>query len=169
VAIVSGFPLVFSAISCREPCENRAYISTNEKSDFALIGIDSECSFEVVLENELDHDIERALYPPGHAGFKLSVKDDEIMLVDLDQGEPVVDLLARPSSHFERVDKPSLITGIRDRYSTGWKIAWINRGSKSGGVILKVLVRVPTVASPSLKVPGTGVMMLPPTPDLHLS
>lgn len=149
MAVLSGLLFVFSTISCREPCENRAYISTNERSDFALIGVDSECPFEVVLENELDHDIERALYPPGHAGFKLTVKHDEIQLVDLDQGEPGVNLYARPTSHFERVDKPPLMTGIRDRHSTGWKIASINRSSESGAVTLTVLVREPTPTSPS--------------------
>ncbi len=148
IAMMSSLLIVFSTISCRQPCENHAYISTNAGSRFALIGVESECPFEVVLENELDHDIERVLYPAGHAGFKLTVKHDEIQVTDLDQGEPVVNLYARPTGHFERVERPPLITGISDHHSTRWKIASINRSSESGVVTLTVLVLEPTPTSP---------------------
>ena len=143
MAVLSSLLIALSTMSCRNPCENRAYISTNERSDFALIGVESECPFEVVLENELDNDIDRAMYPAGHAGFKLTVKHDEIQVVDLDQGEPVVNLYARPKGQFERVEKPPLITGIRDHRSTQWKIASINRSSEAGAVTFAVLVREP--------------------------
>jgi hypothetical protein len=98
----------------------------------------------VVLENELDHDTKRVVYPAGHAGFKLDVEDDEIQVFDLDRGELVVNLVAQPTDHFERVEKPPLVTGTLDRRSTRWKIATIDRGGEATGVFLTVSVREPS-------------------------
>lgn len=148
MAALSSLLIALSTVSCGNPCQNRAYISTNERSDFALIGVESKCPFEVVLENELDHDIKRVLYPAGNAGFKLTVEHDEIQVVDLADGEPAVTLYVLPTGHFERVEKPPLITRIRDQQLTRWKIGSVKRNGGAGAVTLTVLVQEPTPISP---------------------
>jgi len=136
----SVFSIVFPLTSCKDQCAIDAYISTNKNSQFALMGIESECPFDVVLENELDRDVQRVSYPAGKARLKLSVKSDKIEVFDLDRDSSVVDLLASPTGHFERVKEPPPRAGARDHRSIRWEIASIDGSSGSGTVLLTVLM-----------------------------